>query len=143
MHAVVLGAQAELLVAACSTVEELVCAAGRESNAWVGRLPHLRILTLVVVSRPATRAGPERTGLPYLVESGALMDIVHARAEKQPKLSRIDIWLSSDCEESMHTEASSQLVRAGDECGVDIEFRIYEEDRTQLMEYRWTGMDSI
>ncbi|KAL1666188.1 hypothetical protein GGF50DRAFT_51091 [Schizophyllum commune] len=135
MYAVLLGPQADTLVEACGDVEELVCAAGRESNAWVGRLPHLRELTLIIVTHPAAGAG-EVPGLSYLVESGALAEIVRARREKQPHLKNIDLWLNEDCQDALRSEAASELKRAGSESGVEISFHLYKGERNALMD-RW------
>ncbi|KAL1733447.1 hypothetical protein EV714DRAFT_204558 [Schizophyllum commune] len=135
MYAVLLGPQADTLVDACSEVDVLVCAAGRESNAWVGRLPRLRELTLIIVTHPAAGAG-EVPGLSYLVESGALAEIVRAREEKQPCLRKIDLWLNEDCQDALRSDAASDLKRAGSEGGVEITFHLYKGERSALMD-RW------
>ncbi|TRM62090.1 hypothetical protein BD626DRAFT_548823 [Schizophyllum amplum] len=119
MYAVLLGPQGDALANACDTVEELICAAGRESNAWLGRLPRLRKLTIVAVARPTARA---------------LADILRGRSNNQPELSNIDLWFSADCYEAVNTEALHELVCLGEECGVEVRHHVFTCERGALME---------
>ncbi|TRM62100.1 hypothetical protein BD626DRAFT_499904 [Schizophyllum amplum] len=128
MYAVLLESDGDALVDVCGEVEDLICTLGTESTVWLGLLPRLRKLTVLVVAEGVRGAASN------FIRSCALADILRARSVNQPELVKINLWFSEDCYEAVDRNALYELVCLGSECGVRMQYDVFTCEHEELMD---------